>query len=73
MNVANNCSAEDVSVRLCFFVKVRKAIGRSVAGGRSMGNIEGLGGSGGLYGRIGWTGVPKAGEEEGMGFDSRGF
>ena len=48
-------------------------MGRSVAGGRSMGNIEGLGGSGSLYGRIGWTGVPKAGEEEGMGFGSRGF
>ena len=48
-------------------------MGRSVAGGRSMGSIEGLGGSGGLYVLIGWTGVPKAGEEEGMGFESGGF
>ena len=41
-------------VRLCFFVKVRKAIGRSVAGGRRIGRIggaaglrvEGVGGAG---------------------------
>ena len=31
-------------VRLCFLVKVRKASGRSVAGGRSMGRTVDLGG-----------------------------
>lgn len=66
MNVANNCSADDVKVRLCFFVNVRKARGRKVAGGRSMGSMEGLGGSLGGGARIGWTGVPKAGEDEGI-------
>ena len=51
-----------------FEVKVRKAKGRSVAGGSRMGNMEGFeGSSGGLLSRIGCTGVPKAGEEEGIG------
>ncbi len=56
-------------MRLCFFVNVRKARGLRVAGGIWMGRIEGFGckGSGGVLERIGWTGVPKAGEEEGMG------
>lgn len=72
MNVANNCSADDVSVRLCFFVNVRKARGRSVAGGISIGSIDGLDVSGGFEIRIGWTGVPKAGEEEGIKFGCAG-
>ena len=68
MKVAKAWRAEEVRVRLCFFVKVRKAKGRSVAGGSKMGNIEGFeGSSGGLLSRRGWTGVPKAGEDEGMG------
>ena len=74
MNVARAASADDVSVRLCFLVKVRKASGRSVAGGRRTGNIvEGLNCGGGigcvLLGRIGCAGVPKAGDEDGIGFD----
>ena len=38
-----------------------------------MGNIEGFGGSGGFGARMGWIGVLKAGEDEGIGLDSRGF
>ena len=53
MKVANACSADDVSVRLCFFVNVRKAKGLRVAGGKIMGNIDGLDGSGALEIRIG--------------------
>ena len=53
MKVESACSADDVSVRLCFFVNVRKAKGLKVAGGKSIGNIDGLDGSGGLNIRIG--------------------
>ena len=53
IKVANNCSADDVSVRLCFFVNVRKANGLRVAGGNSMGKIDGLDGSEALVIRIG--------------------
>ena len=54
-------------VKLCFLVKVRKAMGRSVAGGRAIGRIEDLiGGSIGLCKPMGCTGVPKPGEDEGM-------
>lgn len=66
MKVANACSADDVRVRLCFFVNVRKAKGLRVVGGRITGNIDGLDGSGALELRIGLTGVLKAGDEEGM-------
>ena len=71
MNVASAASADDVRVRLCFFVKVRKACGRSVAGGRIMGRMDGLraagAGIGAVFrGRMGCAGVPKAGEDEGM-------
>ena len=55
-----------MSVRLCFLVKVRKATGRRVAGGRSMGSIERFDGAGGSCWRIGCAGVPNAGEDEGM-------
>lgn len=70
MKLASACNALDVSVRLCFLVNVRKARGRSVAGGRSTGRI-GVGGGveagfSRIAGRSGWTGVPKAGEEEGI-------
>lgn len=77
MKVASAWSADEVRVRLCFLVKVRKASGRSVAGGSSMGRTVGLafGASAGgarigavLRGWMGWTGVPNAGEEEGIGF-----
>jgi hypothetical protein len=73
MKVASAANADEVSVRLCFLVKVLKASGLNVAGGSKMGNIvEGLnwGGAMGLArrGRIGCAGVPKAGEEDGIGF-----
>ena len=77
MKVANAWRAEDVRVRLCFLVKVRKASGRNVAGGSSMGSTVDLdfGASPGgarmgavRRGLMGWTGVPNAGEEEGIGF-----
>ena len=48
----------------CFFVKVRKASGRSVAGGRIMGRMVVLGAFR-AKGFRGWTGVPKAGEDDG--------
>ena len=38
-----------------------------------MGNIEGFGGSGGFGALMGWIGVLKAGEDWGIGLDSRGF
>ena len=68
MKVANACSADDVSVRLCFFVNTRNARGLRVAGGKRMGSIDGLKGSEGFAIRIGWTGVLKAGDDEGMRF-----
>lgn len=77
MKVANACKADDVRVRLCFFVKVRNASGRSVAGGRRIGRTVGFGAGlrvGGarigavLRGGIVWRGVPNAGEEDGIGF-----
>lgn len=56
-------------VRLCFFVKVRNATGLRVVGGRSTGRIETFGGgAAGLKVFRGCTGVPKPGEEEGIGF-----
>ena len=39
IKVASSCRAVEVSVRLCFLVNVRKASGRSVAGGRMIGRI----------------------------------
>lgn len=71
MNVARTCSADEVIVKLCFFVNVRKATGRRVAGGNKIGRILDLA-AGTLNGRIGWAGVAKAGDEEGMGFDGAG-
>lgn len=73
MKVASAFSAVDVNVRLCFFVKVRKATGLNIAGGRLIGRIvAGLSCGGGigavLLGFMGWTGVPNAGEDEGIGF-----
>ena len=73
MKLANACSADDVSVRLCFFVNVRNARGLRVAGGRSMGSTDGLDGSEGLAIRIGWTGVLKAGDEGKLEFGCVGF
>lgn len=69
MNVAKTCNAEEFSVRLCFFVNVRNAKGRSVAGGRRIGRTLGFArGAASSKGLMGCTGVAKAGEEEGMGF-----
>jgi hypothetical protein len=72
MNVASAASADEVRVRLCFFVKVRNASGLRVAGGSKMGRIVvGLSCGGGIGAvrltLMGWTGVPKAGEEDGIG------
>lgn len=57
-------------MRLCFLVKVRKAMGRRMAGGRRMGRMGAGRWESGLLleiaGRIGWTGVAKAGEDDGM-------
>lgn len=68
-----------MSVRLCFLVKVRNASGRSVAGGSNIGRTvdfaTGLREGGArigavLRGLIGCTGVPNAGEDEGMASDT---
>jgi hypothetical protein len=72
MKVASAASAEEVRVRLCFLVKVRNASGRRVGGGSKMGRIVvGLSCGGGIGAvrltLMGWTGVPKAGDEEGIG------
>jgi hypothetical protein len=64
MNEASSCRADEVIVRECFLVNVRKASGRRDAGGRMIGRIAALGALT-LKGFSGWTGVPKAGEEEG--------
>lgn len=79
MKVASDCKAGELRVRLCFFVKVRKAKGLRLAGGRRIGRmvgIEGLNAGGGIAGRLsrglmGWTGVPKAGLEDGTVFSCR--
>jgi hypothetical protein len=68
MKAASSCRAEDVSVSECFFVNVRNASGRSVGGGRIIGNIAALAALT-AKGLRGWTGVPKAGEEEGIAED----
>lgn len=49
-------------------MNVRKARGRNVGGGRIIGNIAALGALT-ANGLRGWTGVPKAGEEEGIAED----
>lgn len=64
MKDASSCSAEDVRVKECFFVNVRKASGRSVAGGRIIGRIPAFGALT-LNGFKGWTGVAKDGEDDG--------
>jgi hypothetical protein len=71
MNVARDWRADDVSVRLCFLVKVRNATGRRVVGGSRMGRMEAFGdGAIGLRGLKGCTGVPKPGEEERIAVDA---
>lgn len=65
MKEASSCSAEEVSVKECFFVKVRKASGLNVAGGSMMGRIAAFGALT-LKGLSGCAGVPKAGDDEGM-------
>lgn len=67
--VASSCNAEDVSVKLCFLVKVRNANGRSVAGGRIIGRTAALAGAGGWKGFSGCAGVAKAGEDDGIAFE----
>ena len=73
MNVAKTCNADEVSVKLCFLVKVRKARGRNVAGGRRTGSMLAFAAAAvTLKGRMGWIGVPNAGDEEGIGFNGAG-
>jgi hypothetical protein len=77
MNIARDCRAEDVKVRLCFFVRERKASGRRVGGGRRIGRTVDAGvcaagtakGCASFTGLLamGYAGVPKAGEEDGRG------
>lgn len=71
-------------MRLCFLVKVRKAMGRKVAAGSEMGRTVGRvvvslsiralnrGRFGATGGRIGCAGVAKAGDEEGIGLGALG-
>jgi hypothetical protein len=61
-----------VIVKLCFFVNVRKARGRNVAGGSRIGRMLAFGAiAAALKGLMGCAGVAKAGEEEGIGlFDA---
>jgi hypothetical protein len=73
MNVAKACRAEEVRVKLCFLVNVLNARGRNVAGGRRIGRILAFTGAAvGLKARTGYAGVPKAGDEEGIGFNGAG-
>ena len=59
-------------VKLCFFVNVRNAKGRRVAGGRIIGNMVALV-TGGANGLGVWAGVPKAVvDEEGMASEAGG-
>lgn len=78
MKDASAWSADEVSVRLCFLVKVRNAIGLSVAGGRRTGRIGAAllvpgpfrrraSKAFGTGTRIGCTGVAKAGDDENTG------
>lgn len=69
MKLDRTCNAVEVSVKLCFFVKVRNAKGRNVAGGRRIGRTLGFAsGAESSKGLIGCIGVAKAGEDEGIGF-----
>jgi hypothetical protein len=62
-----------VRVKLCFFVKVRKAKGLNVAGGSKIGSILAFDGTAEtLKDLIGCAGVANAGEEEGIGFKGAG-
>ena len=60
-------------MRLCFLVNVRKARGRNIAGGRTIGRMVDLDGALLLNGLRGCAGVAKAGEEDGMGFEADAF
>lgn len=71
MNVARPCNADELRVKLCFFVNVRNANGLRVGGGSKIGNIVAIcglnaGGGGGRWAMlgIGWTGVANAGDDE---------
>lgn len=59
-------------VKLCFFVKVRNASGLNVAGGRRIGKIVALVGGAMANGLRVCAGVPKAGDEDGIGFGGAG-
>ena len=62
-----------MSVRLCFFVKVLKANGLKVAGGSSTGSMLVFGGATvTLKGLMGCAGVPKAGDDDGIGLRGAG-
>ncbi len=72
MKVASSCNAVDARVKLCFFVNVRNASGRNVAGGKRMGSIVALEGGAIENGLRVCAGVPKAGEDDGIGFKVEG-
>lgn len=60
-------------MRLYFLVKVLKASGLSVAGGRTIGRMPAFAGmAAGLKGRMGCAGVPNAGEDDGIGLRGAG-
>lgn len=62
-----------MSVRLCFLVNIRNARGRITAGESWIDSVEGFNDSIVFWRRIEWIGVPKAGEEEGIGSILTGF
>lgn len=77
MNVDNTPSPDEVKVKLCFFVSVRNATGRSVCGGKRIGSTVGMvfapelncGAKACLVagcgrGWTGYAGVPKPGDDE---------
>lgn len=69
-NVASSCSVGPVIVRLCFFVKTRNVMGRSMVGGMRIGRIvaalppSGVADARCLRSGKGRAGVAKPGEEE---------
>jgi len=66
MKAASSCRADDVNVRLCFLVNVRKASGRRVAGGRRIGSIVVFVVGAIANGLCVYAGVPKAGDDDGI-------
>jgi hypothetical protein len=71
MKVASTCRADEVKVRLYFLVNVLKARGLKVAGGNIIGRMLAFGAAAAeLKDLIGCTGVPKAGDDDGIRFET---